>query len=168
MQIYNTGSLQNQDMVCVPVVISGRMQGKQWALYDRRTRTVQIWESGENRLLGMVAKSAPLEQDKLPKFLIWLDGTTLLVADAISSIWVLEWKREEANISIRFQGRLAAKGTFALQKDSRKAGKFWVGNKDGCLSYRLIRKGDEVELQLLSTGCLHYGVVKEVSKGDGR
>lgn len=109
-----------------------------------------------------MAQSTSIEADKLPKFMIWLDGHTLLLADAVSSIWAFEYSEETSEISLKHTGRLATKGIFALQRDQGETGSFWIGNKDACCSYRLCGNGSELEVKLLGSNCLHYGVVKEV------
>lgn len=164
MQIDDADSLQEQDIDCVPVIACGRKQGRQWALYDLRTRTVQVFRSDDSRLLTLVARRNPLEREKLPKFMTWLDDSSLVLADAIASLWVFDLRLEEGIIDIVYRGRLACKGTFALQSNVRKPGSFWVGTNGGSMSYRLLRQGSETRLELSGTDCLHYGVVREVCR----
>lgn len=154
--------MQSQDIATMPVIVSASEHGKKWALYDRRSRTVQVWERSGDTLLQKKAQSPALEADKLPKFLTWLDEHTLVVADAVSSIWIFAYANDTSEIPLLYSGRLSTKGTFALQSDDSKSETFWVGNKDGCNSYRLKPNGCDLNIEMLGSNCLHYGVVKDV------
>lgn len=164
MKIDEPDSLQEQHIDCVPVIVCGRRQGKQWALYDRRIGAVQIWKANETRQLTLLTETCPLDQDKLPKFMTWLDEGTLVLADAIASIWLLDLNFEEGSIVVTYKGRLATKGIFALQSNDCSLSSFWVGTNGSCDTYRLVRQGNETRLVLSRTDCLNHGVVKEVCK----
>jgi ligand-binding sensor domain-containing protein len=154
--------LQTQNIAAVPVLISASDHGKKWALYDRRSRSVQVWERSGETLLQKKAQSPALEAEKLPKFATWLDESTLLLVDAVSSIWVFAYAKDASEISLLHSCRLATKSIFALQRDDSRAETFWIGKKDGCALYRLKRDGCEIALEVLGSNCLHHGVVKEV------
>lgn len=163
MFIEEEGSCESQDLDIMPVILSPSLCTRRWAVYDRRGRSVQIWESKDSRLLRKAAQSATLQTDNLPKYSTWLDDTTILLADSVSTIWAFTYNHDNTSIALAYTGRLNEKGIFSLQRDRRRPGVFHVGTRNGSTSYLFRKEGQIGSLRMLGSDCLHYGVVKEVN-----
>lgn len=153
-----------QELDIMPVAVTSSLGDQnRWAIYDRRTQTVQTWMADDASRLRILAQSDSLSPDKLPKFILWLDEQTIVLADAVSSIWIYTSTANEGVLTLSLTERLPTRGTFALQRDARRPGVFWIGNKDGCTSYRVRLSDDQMSLELFELQCLQQGVVREVS-----
>lgn len=159
---YHDVIVQELDVMPVAVTSSPGDQNR-WAIYDRRTQTVQTWMADDTFHLRKIAQSDSLSADKLPKFILWLDEQTIVLADAISSIWIYTSISNEGVVTLSLTERLPTRGTFALQGDARRPGVFWIGNKDGCASYRVRQSDDQISLEPFELQCLQQGVVRQVS-----
>lgn len=155
-------SLRTQSIDAIPVATASSPSGQKWALYDRRTRTVQVYTLEGEGLVQKLAQSQSVETDKLPKYIAWLDDQTIVLADAISTIWIYSLG-SAGTLSLLLSQRLSTRGIFAVQPDTHKPGVFWVGNKDGCTSYQLSQLGQQISIQTVGLHCLQQGVVKQVS-----
>ena len=119
----------------------------------------------------MHARNLPLNTERTPSHMCWINDTTLVLTDSIASAWIYRFDAspvaDRASITLIYRGRLLHRATFFV-RPTKEPESFLVGHKDICVRYTIILKNGSCRLQGVATSCLGYGRVQQVLSAPGR